>query len=293
LALSVPAALAWRRFRRGSLSAAGLLLCLAVIIGLLEVESFEAVVVPPALVYGLGLLAATGLVAGVLRLPLVVGMGLALPGAWLIATDADLVDVGWIRLLVGVGAAVGGGLAADFDRRWRAVGAPPVLFAVSAAGVYMAVPETDPASVLLGVALPVVLLGWPRAIAGLGSAGAFAAIGLLAWTVGVGGSARPSSIVGGLGCLGLFVVEPLAHVLTRGPSGPEGIPRWWSLTSMVGVHVALTAIASRAAGLQTATGKAALIVLAELVIACALVVVGGNALRARAIRLDLEPGGSS
>jgi hypothetical protein len=61
---------------------------------------------------------------------------------------------------------------------------------------------------------------------------------------------------------------------------------------MVGIHVALAAIASRGAGLQTATGTAALIVLAELGIACALVVPGGNALRARAARLNLEPGAS-
>jgi hypothetical protein len=159
----------------------------------------------------------------------------------------------------------------DLDGRWRATGAPPILLAVSAAGVYFTVPETDEAAILLGGAVVVALLGL-GAVANLGSAGAFAAVGLLVWTAATGGAARPSSIVGSLGCLGLFLVEPLARLFAHVRSGLEGGPRSWRVISAVGAQVSLVAIASRWAGLPPVAETAALVVMAEIGVALAILV---------------------
>ena len=282
LVVGLPVGLIWWWVRRTPIPVAGLLLGLGSLMGLRElvVAPSQPDPLPPGLVAGLGMLAAAGLVGALIRAPVVVGIALAAPGAWVIVTDGGLVDVGWVRLVVGVVAAVGGALAADFDHRWGTSGVPPLITAVSAAGIYVVVPETMHASVVLGVALPIGLLGL-GAIASLGSAGAFVSAGLLAWTAGIGGAARPSSIVGGLGCLGLFVAEPLACLLTGGRSGLEAIPRRWSLIALLAVQVVLVAIASRVAGVQGSVGAAALVVLADLGLATALAIGGGRVLMAK------------
>ena len=228
----------------------------------------------------MAMLAAGGLVGGLFRAPAVVWIALASPGAWVIVMEGGIADIGWVRLLVWVGAVSGGALVAAFDRRWRTTGVPPLILAMSVAGLYGAVPETMLVSVVLGVALPLALLGL-GGLASLGSAGACAAVGLLAWTAGMGGIARPGSIIAGLGCLGLFVVEPLARMLGGGQSGLGAIPRRWSLIGLVATQVVLVAIASRVAGAQRSAGVAALVVLADLGLATALAVGGARVLRAR------------
>jgi hypothetical protein len=166
----------------------------------------------------------------------VAGLALAAAGAGGIAASgapATLAPpaLGWPWMALA--AAVAGALLADFDRRWRRRGLALPLLAVSAAGIYAAVPDVEAAVVVLGVALPMSLLGWPWPLArprggeeatqpppSLGLAGALATAGLLVWTVSTGGAGRPGSIVGGLGCLGLLAVEPLARLLDPGRRGP-------------------------------------------------------------------------
>jgi hypothetical protein len=282
LAFGLPVGLVWRWVRRTPLPVAGLLLGLGSLIGLREVgvAPSQPDLFPPGLMAGLTMLAAAGLVGGRVRAPAVVGMALAAPGAWMIVMYGGLADVGWVRLLVALGAAVGGALAAAFDHRWRTSGVPPVILAVSVAGLYLVVPETMQVLVVLGVAVPIALLGL-GAVVSLGSAGAYVSAGLLAWTAGIGGAARPSSIVGGLGCLGLLVVEPLARMLTGRGSGLEVIPRRWSLVALSAIQVVLAGIASRVAGVQRSAGVAALVVFAELGLATALAVGGGRVFMAR------------
>ena len=172
----------------------------------------------------------------------------------------------WPRLLVVALAVPGGWLLADLDTRWRQRGLGPVFLAISVAGVYATVPDTEPALVALGAAVPLALLGWPRPLASLGPVGAYAAAGVLLWVVAAGGAARGSAMVGGVACLGLFAVEPLARRLDPGrgsvldllPDGHAGVV----LAALV--HLALVAVAARVAGLlPTATGAMAVAV-AEL-----------------------------
>jgi hypothetical protein len=277
LGFGVAGGVAWQLVRRRPLPSAGLLLVAAATWGLRE-----AVTLPTGLVQGLILLAGAGLVAGFVPAPRLVGAVLALPGAWVLATQAGLVETQWIRVLVIVTATLGGALVADFDGRFRDAGFAPVLVAVSVVGVYFSVPDTEQASVLLGAALPLIALGWPRALAGLGSVGAYATTGLLAWTTAAGGYGRPSSIVGGVACLGLLAVEPLARAVRPAASSvlDAVAQRWWGAVPVGAAHLGLVFVASRWAGLQPTVDGAALIVTLELCVAI-VVTIALTALVAR------------
>jgi hypothetical protein len=289
LALGAVAGVGWRVLRGVPLPAAGLLLVGAVAWGLRE-----AVALPPGLVEGLAALAGAGLVAGVLPRPEIAGIVLAVPGAWVVASRGDLMDVGWVPVLVAAAAVLGGALVADFDRRWRRTGFAPVLLAVAAVGVYYSVPDTEQASVLLGAALPVAALGGPLALAGLGSAGAYAATGLVAWTAATGGLARPSSIVGGIACLGLLIAEPLARALA--PTGASLLDfverRWWGVVPVAAGQLTLVYVASRWAGLRPGVGQAVVIVTIDLAVAVAIVAGYGSGLGGRSRAAHSQQGRS-
>ena len=161
-------------------------------------------------------------------------------------------------VLLPVTVAVAAALA-SFDRRWRELGLLPALLAMTAAGIWATVPDVEAALVLLGAAVPLVLLGRPGPLAGrrpgpgpggFGAAGSAAVAAVLVWTVATGGAARPGSVVGGLACLGLLAVEPALRLLDprrRSPLDPlEGRPglAWAALT----VQLVLVAVAARVAG---------------------------------------------
>ena len=82
---------------------------------------------------------------------------------------------------------------------------------MTAGGVYLAVPDTELARAMLGVAVPFVFLSVPRPLSPLGPAGSAAIAGLFSWVVVVGGRGRPGSVVGGLATIGILVAEPLGR----------------------------------------------------------------------------------
>jgi hypothetical protein len=179
---------------------------------------------------------------------------------------------GWQLAPLGLAVPLGGWLVADFDARWGRQGYGPVLFAISLAGVYVTVPDTEQALVALGAALPLAFLGWPWPLASLGRLGAYAATATLVVVVAAGGVGRASAMVGGVACLGIFLVEPVAAglgprrqgVLERVPAGRWGTP------VVATVHLGLVLVAARVAGLQPSAGRAALVVAAELGLAVTL-----------------------
>jgi hypothetical protein len=135
------------------------------------------------------------------------------PGAIMLAVVTPLAGSTTSRVVLAVAAiAVGVGLR-DFDAINGPRGAPWLLFAISAAGVYLAVPDTELARVLLGVSLPFILLSVPKPRCALGPAGSAAMGGLFVWVVVVGGRGRPGSVVGGLATIGLLVAEPIGRRL--------------------------------------------------------------------------------
>jgi hypothetical protein len=134
-----------------------------------------------------------------------------IPGAVLLGAVTPLAGSGLSRVLLATATVAIGVAIRDFDAMHGAPGGTWVLFAVSAIGVYLAVPDTELARVMLGVALPFVLLSVPKAMCPIGPAGSAALAGFFAWVVFVGGRGRPGSVVGGLACLGLLLAEPVGR----------------------------------------------------------------------------------
>lgn len=238
---------------------------------------------PDDLLTGLGVLAIGGLLGEILSRAafshlwgLIISAAAMLPGATLVANSAEIEDPGWVTPALLVVIVVGAALAADFDRTtevgqgWLS-GLPPVMLAATVGGVWATVPETQHAVVLVGAALPVALLGWPRPLASLGGTGAALAVGTIAWVTAVDGVARPGAVVGGFACLGLFVLEPfLRRIRVADVVVPDGGVRQFVV--LLGAHLALVGLSSRVAGLSTSAVEAlAFAALAYVVMAVALV----------------------
>jgi hypothetical protein len=228
--------------------AAGLLLGLAAAVGCLGAASWRRA--GPLPLAGLALAAATA-------------AGLAVTGA---PADPAL---GW-PALAAIAAAVAAALAA-FDRRWGRLGLTPALLAVTAAGIWACVPDVEGPLVLLGAALTVALLGRPGplaarrpGLAGFGVAGSAAAAAVVVWVVATGGAGRPGSVVGGLACLGLLLVEPAVRLLDRRRRSPlDPVERrpglaWAALAAQLVVAGFASRVAGRPEGVAEALGLAAL-----------------------------------
>lgn len=281
LLVGVVVAGVWRLRRHRPCPIAGLLIALAAAVAV--VESQRPV---PGLVAGLVLLGVAGAVIDAMpRLRPLLPV-LAIPGAWVVATGVEVAQ-GWAPLALGVTVAAGGALVADFDGRWSTRPLGPAMVVVSLAGVFVTVPETREALPVIGAALPLALIGWPANLGSLGAGGSLAATGLLAWTVGQGGTFRDSAIVGGLACLGMLVAEPLGR-LVHPQREHRRLPRpTWVLVAVLVAHVAVVFVASRVAGLADRLTVA--LVLAALALAAA----GIASLAIRAVAQQRHPRSAS
>ena len=143
----------------------------------------------------------------------------AIPFALLLAATLDD-QPAWLRAIVVLVASAGAVAVAETDELWRETGVTPLLLAISAVAVYLAVPDTEETAALLGVVLPVVLLGWPLGAASLGRAGGGAATVLVVWVVATDGRAAPAAVLGGLACLALLL--GLAPGTTTAGAGDPG-----------------------------------------------------------------------
>jgi hypothetical protein len=170
---------------------------------------------PSSVVMGLALVWLGVAVAGLTPRPLPAGMLLALPGAWRLVAGHHFAGPSWIPWVIVLGTAIAGPLAAETDRDLGRTGLGPVMWLFVVGAVYSTVPDTELALVLLGVAIPLALLGLPFRLARLGEGGAAASSGLLLWMAAQEGWARPGSLVGTLGALALLVTFPIGHRLRR------------------------------------------------------------------------------
>jgi hypothetical protein len=193
---------------------------------------------------------------------------LALPFALVVGFGGELVTDVWARLLVTAAVSAGAMLVADFDDTWHREPPDLMLFAISALGVYVAVPDTELVAAVLGASLPLVLLGWPASLASLGRAGAAGATGLLVWAGAAGGVGRPASIVAVVGCLGLLAGAPAGKLFLPGAARrTRRLREPLLLVALAASHAAIVATVARAVGPRTS----------PLIAAGIAVLVGGAA----------------
>lgn len=228
--------------------------------------------VPGVLVVSVAGLAAVASLGSLPGFPRWASFVMSIPFAWAIGYHAGVPQVGWLQVVVAAAASAGALLVGETDVEWRDEAPAIALFALSIAGVYLAVPDTEQAAALLGVILPLTVLGWPLRIAALGRSGAAAATALLVWAAAVGARGRPPSLVGAIACLGLLVGLPLGRAMLP-PLGTAlaRLPRHLVLI-LLGVAQAIIAfVGSRVAGdldkVGPAVGVAVLVAAGTVLIA--------------------------
>lgn len=254
--------LGWRRWRDEPAPLGGGLLAAAVFFAMPEVRE-----TPLDLAIGLVMLTAAGLAFPLARkVPGLPGI-LALPGAWWIVQVSELPVGGWRSLLLLSMILVGAPLTASFDRHHADRGLAPVFLAVTIFGAYTTLPDTEEILVMLGAAIPLTLLAWPRAMVSLGAWGAYPVVGMLAWVIAWGGRGRETAIIGAAAGLGLLVVEPTVRML-RSSTLLDRIPRSVAGPVIAGLAQAVVvAITARVAGLQSSPVVSTAIALATLTVA--------------------------
>lgn len=235
-----------------------------------EVES-----VPARTAAGLGVLWAAGVVDRPSFYRRAIAIGVAIVGGVLLVDpSADL--PAWVVVLLVVGPALGGAAAADLDRSGGRSGTGPLLFGIAVVALYLTVPDTELALVLLGVTAPLMLLAFPWPIARLGDGGAYAAVGLFLWVATLGGVGRPAATVGGAAALGVLVLDRVGRALRRrfpigGRSDRAGglSPRIPCTGALVAAQAVAAAWASRVAGRAAAPKDALLLAIPSVVVALA------------------------
>jgi hypothetical protein len=212
---------------------------------------------------GLGLLALAGAAFPWTRRIPVLPMVVTLPGAWLIS-QSGLPGGPWVVYLVIVVAALSGPLISWFDEEADLSPIPAWLFAISVAGVWVTVPDTEEALVLLGAMAIPTLLAWPLGVARLGAIGGHSLVGLYMWVVVWGGRGREGSIVGAAAALGMLVAAPLGAWVAR---KQKVTTTGWSWICLIVIQLLLVAITARVAGFRVDPTAAVAIALPSLVVA--------------------------
>jgi hypothetical protein len=269
LVVGVLVSLAARRWSAGALRPlpiGGILLGLGYLGTLLETDRLL-----PSFALAIAVLAASGLTAERLGWRWIGRALAAIPGAYLLTAHAGLVNPTRVLWVVAVATVTGAALIPDIDERGARLGVGPVLYTVSVVGMYETVPDPKLALALLGMALPLLLLGWPVPFARLGGAGASIAAGMLAWAAAIGGTGRVSAVYGGVACLGILVAEPVARLLGGSPPPALGALRVrpGSTVFLALAQTVVVYVTSRVAGLNHDARTAGIV---SLVMLCITVV---------------------
>jgi hypothetical protein len=123
--------------------------------------------------------------------------------------------------------------------------------------VFLTVPDTEGAMVLLGVAGVAGFLGWPRPVATLGAAGSYAVVGLYMFVAAEGAIGRPASIIGSVAVLGLLLIVPIT-IRLRKAGWDHDLDRVHAIVPLVAQLVLVVLIARTAGRVAWAPGAAAL-----------------------------------
>jgi hypothetical protein len=221
--------------------------------------------------------AAIALICGLPRLPAGLAVALTVPFGWLIAVDTSTTS--WIRFAVLVVASLGSVACSRADEVWAHEAVTPGLLFGSACGVFLAVPDTEEALVLVCAAALAALAGWPLRLATLGRAGAGSACAVLAWVVAIGGRGRTPSIVGGLACLGVLVwlaAVPWLRIRFGRSAAHPRLTGVRQILTLVAVQAGVVLVASRVSGVSDELGFAVVVAAVTAVAAVGgATIVGG------------------
>jgi hypothetical protein len=162
-------------------------------------------------------------------------------GALLIAMRGGLSQLSWTLPVTVLAIVIIGPILARWSdlRSGELVG--PML-AMTAFGIWVTVPDTEAARVLLGVTLTAGMATLKPLRIRLSHQDGFIIAGLVIWIVASSGQARAASILGGWACLGLLVLIPI--LVGRDQELMRSRP---GLT--LAVHAGVVLVASRIIGL--------------------------------------------
>jgi hypothetical protein len=224
----------------------------------------------------LGLLVVGGLAAQTWPRLALSGPALAVPGAWLVSTEAVVPQVGWVRWFVFVVIVVVAPLVGRFATHPRTGIWTPAMFAVFTIGVFLSVPDTEEALVLLGASLPMAILSFPGSPARFGVGGAYATLGVALWVVVQGGVGRPAAIIGATACLGLLLADPVTRLLSPGDGSIlDRLPPGWAGLALASlIQLVFVVAVARTAGSSARVVTAAIISAAFLVSAVVVLALG-------------------
>lgn len=231
--------------RERALPLAGIAAAAATLVGLQAASRLSLELLGGTLILIAG---AAGLALSLAATPITMPFVL-LPGAALIAYESSS-GPSWIRHVAFLSIIAGCSLASQCERHDRELGTGPLLILISAGGIYATVPDTEQALVLLGATAPLALTGWPFRWARLGDFGTVGWVALAVWTVARGGVGRSTAIVGGLGSLGILVLEPLVRIWLPKNEAPGPDRAGPGPMEQLALHLALVLVASRVAGLR-------------------------------------------
>ena len=155
-----------------------------------------------------------------------------------------------------VAATAAAAVAAAGLIRSRVYQATALGLAISIAGIWATVPDTEEVAVLVGVTAGLIWAWWPAGWSWPGIAGSVAIVGIAAWLAVEGGLARDTGMVGAFGSLAALGWSAFAL--------PIGRPLIWLLG-----HLATVLVWSRWAGLSDSVATALVIGLPATVLIAA------------------------
>ena len=195
-------------------------------------------------------------------LHLLVQAACLIPGGGLLAYAFRDAQPTWVPVVLGLAAPCITIATIDFDQFHRRRGFGPALILVTALGIYVTVPDTEGARVLVGATLPLIALVLPRPAATLGGAGVALLVGIMLSITAAEGAPRPGSIVGAIAGFGFLVVEPIARRVLPELKGRDGHDPQGHLRNTivaVGLQSIIVAWTCRVAGLSVGATRATLI----------------------------------
>lgn len=185
-------------------------------------------------------------IAGLLGRSVAIRVLVAIPGAFFVIRPDVASASSWLPWFAMVAIILSAPLVASFDDRYRETGLSLPFLGIATLGVFLTVPDTEGAMVLLGVSGIAGFLGWPKPFMTLGASGSYAVVGVYTFVAADGASPRPASIIGAMAALGLLLIVPIV-IRLRSTGWAHDLDRIDALFPLI-TQLLLVLLISRTAG---------------------------------------------